>query len=159
MGLHEELGFKKPFRHRGHEALLNIMVTGDILKKEGQKILSPFEITEAHFNILMLLNYQSEDGRLNQTELGNMLLVNRSNVTGLIDRMEKTGLVRRVSDDADRRVNLVEITPEGIGILNNAQKAYFVRIDEIMSGLSADERLNLCSRMETIRKKVLPSDK
>ena len=159
MGLHDELGFKKPFKHRGHEALLNIIVTGDILKKEGQKVLSPFGITEAQFNVLMLLNYQSEGGRLNQTELGNMLLVNRSNVTGLIDRIEKTGLVRRVSDDYDRRVNLVEITPEGNRILDSAQEAYFSRIDEIMSDLSAGEWQNLCSLMETIRKRVFAKGK
>jgi len=159
MGLHDELGFKKPFRHSGHEALLNIIVTGEILKKEGQKVLSPYGITEAQFNVLMLLNYQSDDGRLNQTEVGNMLLVNRSNVTGLIDRMEKTGMVRRVSDDSDRRVNLVEITPEGKKVLNVAQKEYFSRIDKIMSDLSAGKRKNLCTLMETIRKHVFASGK
>ena len=159
MGLHDELGYQKPFGHRGHEALLNIVLTGEILKKEGQKILSPFGITDAQFNVLMLLNYQSEDGRLNQTELGNMLLVNRSNVTGLIDRMEKTGLVRRVSDEYDRRINLVEITPEGSKIMDSAQKAYFSRIDKIMADLSDSEKQNLCSFMEMIRKQVFNGGK
>jgi DNA-binding MarR family transcriptional regulator len=40
-------------------------------------------------------------------------VVDRSNVTGLIDRMETAGWVRRVDDPADRRVYRVALTPAG----------------------------------------------
>ena len=88
MSLKNELGLPNPFSHKEHEAMLNIVVTGTLLTKEGEKILRPYGLTDAQFNILMLLKYQSPDGKINQTILGKMLLVNRSNITGLIDRME-----------------------------------------------------------------------
>jgi len=151
MGLQEELGLKKPFMHRGHEALLNILMTGELLAKEGRRVLAPFGITEAQFNVLMLLVFQSAEGRMNQTELGSMLLVNRSNVTGLIDRMEKAGLVRRNADPTDRRVNLIELTPGGRAVFDRARIVYYDRINDIMDNLTVDDQVRLCSLMETIR--------
>ena len=151
MGLQKELGLSKPLIHQGHEAVLNIALTGTLLTKEGHRILQPFGLTGAQFNVLMLLKYQSVDGRINQTNLGKMLLVNRSNITGLVDRMEKAGLVRRIADPKDRRVNYVEITDVGSEVLTKANKAYIERVDEVMSVLSDSDYDNLCKLMETIR--------
>ena len=154
MRLYEEIGFKKPVKHKGHETLLNIVVTATLLVKETQQILRPVGLTDAQFNVLMMLKTQSEIGTLNQTELGTMLLVNRSNVTGLIDRMERTGLVKRIPDNDDRRVNLVEMTEAGEKILESAQALYFKRIGEITSVLSSNEDNHLCKILERIRNQV-----
>ena len=151
MSLYEEIGFYRPFIHKGHETLLNIVVTSTLLVKEAQQILRPTGLTDAQFNILLMLNGQTENGRLNQTELGKMLLVNRSNVTGLIDRMEKNGLVKRFPDLVDRRVNLIQITGKGDDVLKNAQKLYYKRIEELTSVLSEDEDNNLRKILDKIR--------
>lgn len=154
MSLQQELGFKKPFQNQGHEALLNIVLTGSLLNKEGTKFFRPFGITEAQFNVLMILQHQSDQGRINQTSLGNMMLVNRSNVTGLVDRMEKAGLVRRVADPQDRRVNLVELTDEGAKVLETAGRAYFTRIGQLMQGMTAKEDRLLSKMLERIRQRL-----
>ncbi|MFH1071346.1 MAG: MarR family transcriptional regulator [Candidatus Glassbacteria bacterium] len=151
MSLQQELGFRNPLDHQGHEALLNIVLTGSLLNKEGMRLFRPFGITEAQFNVLMLLKFQSEGGRINQTSLGNMMLVNRSNITGLVDRMEKASLVRRTADSEDRRVNLVEMTAEGESVLEQAGQAYFKRIDEIMAGMTKAEYRLLAELLERIR--------
>ena len=155
MSLQQELGFKKPFQNQGHEALLNIVLTGSLLNKEGTKFFRPFGITEAQFNVLMILKYQSDQGRINQTSLGNMMLVNRSNVTGLVDRMEKAGLVRRVDDPQDRRVNLVEMTAQGAKVLETAGKAYYARIEQLMEGMSSQEYALLSKTLEKIRARLI----
>ncbi len=160
MRLYEEIGFNKPVKHKGHETLLNIVVTATLLVKEAQQILRPVGLTDAQFNVLMMLKTQSEFGTLNQTELGTMLLVNRSNVTGLIDRMEQAGLVKRIPDNDDRRVNLVEMTEAGDKILESAQALYFKRIEEITSVLSSNEDKHLCKILERIRNRMFnPQDK
>ncbi|MBD3266643.1 hypothetical protein GF373_08235, partial [bacterium] len=84
MSLQNELGFVHPFENKAHETLLDVVYTGLVLQKEGYQILRPFGLTDSQFNVLMLLKYQTRDGAMNQTKLGDMLLVNRSNVTGLI---------------------------------------------------------------------------
>jgi len=94
MGLQKELGLTNPFMHKGHETVLNIVLTGTLLAKEGNRILQPFGLTDAQFNVLMLLKYQASGGRINQTNLGNMMLVNRSNITGLIDQLDNSNDTR-----------------------------------------------------------------
>ena len=151
MSIEHELGFLVPLDHVPHETLMNIVLTGQLLAKEGHRVLAPYGLTDAHFNVLMLLKYQSPGGRSNQSELGRMMLVNRSNITGLVDRMTKAGLVQRVADPDDRRVNYVEITEKGHTVLIKAHTAYYARIGEVMATLSEPECSQLCSLLERIR--------
>jgi len=151
MSLKDELGLLKPVANRAHETVLNIVFTATIMGKEANRILCPLGLTDAQFNVLMLLGYQAAGGGINQTSLGRMLLVNRSNITGLVDRMEKAGLVARVPDPEDRRVNQVVMTEAGGQVLARAQKAYFDRIEELMSTLSAEEWKLLVGMLERVR--------
>jgi DNA-binding MarR family transcriptional regulator len=154
MSLQEELKMPNPFYHQVHEAMLNIVVTGTLLLREGSSLLRPFMLTDTQFNILMLLKYQSENGRINQTQLGNMLLIHRSNITGIIDRMEKAGLVRRIADTEDRRINYIEMTEKGKEILEKAHKVYYKRLDEVMSVLSDSDNKHIRTSLEVIRKQL-----
>lgn len=58
MSLQEELKLPNPFSHEYHEAMLNIVVTGTLLMKEGARLLRSYKLTDTQFNILMLLKYQ-----------------------------------------------------------------------------------------------------
>ncbi len=154
MGLQQELGFLNPIETSEHEAVMNIVLTGTLLSKIGDKILKPLGLTDAQFNVLMLLKYQSEHGEMNQTNLGSKLLVNRSNVTGLIDRMEQAGWVQRTPDPSDRRVHIVKISSSGRRILEKAEKMYFNGVKKVMSSLSENDQKRLCSIMEKIRRNL-----
>lgn len=154
MSLQRELGLNKPFRNHAHETLLNIVLTGTLLMKEARNVLQPYGLTEAQFNILMLLKHQCTNGRMNQTELGRMLLVNRSNVTGLIDRMEQAGLVRRIPDAVDRRVHQIEMTETGRETLESCEQVYYRRIEDVMSKLSPERRDRLVDELESLRKRL-----
>ncbi len=154
MTLEHELGLFKPFTNVAHETLLSIVLSGGLLLNEGRRILRPFGITESQFNILMLLGLQSDDGRMSQTRLGGMLMVNRSDVTGLVDRMERSGLVRRIPDPDDRRVNLVELTPHGREVFRQAHDVYYKAISAIMSPLSHDDQIHLCELLARVRERI-----
>jgi DNA-binding MarR family transcriptional regulator len=151
MSLQKELGFIHPMANRSHEAIINIVLTGTLLAKEADRIFRPLRLTDSQFNVLMILKHQSRDGQMSQTTLGNMLVVNRSNVTGLIDRMERAGRVERAADPEDRRVNLVRLTVAGRRLLERAERAYFARIEEITGALPADEQGRLCRMLEHVR--------
>lgn len=151
MSLRDELGFINPIHNVAHETVLNVILTGQMLMKEGQRVLRPLGLTDSQINVLMLLKYQSEDGEMNQTSLGDKLLVNRSNVTGLIDRMEQAGWVRRAADASDRRVNRVQMTDAGREILDQAEPAYFELVNRAMEKLNENEDVQLCGMLERIR--------
>ena len=154
MSLKEELKLPNPFSHKSHETMFNIVVTGTLLVREGAKLLRSFGLTETQFNILMLLKYQSENGKINQTRLGNMLLIHRSNITGIIDRMEKVGMVRRTADPGDRRINYIEMTDKGKETLKNAHKVYHRRLDEVMSTLSESDNQKIIALLELVRNQL-----
>jgi DNA-binding MarR family transcriptional regulator len=151
MGLKDELGLPHPVATLAHEAMLNIFVTAEALGKEADRVLQPHGLTKAQFDILMLLEHQTADGGADQSTLGRMLVVNRSNVTGLIDRMERDGLVKRMADPADRRVNRVRMTPKGMKVLRAAEQAYVARTREVVAALRAAEQEALCRTLERVR--------
>jgi len=151
MGLRDELGFPNPISTRAHEALLNIFVTADLLGKEADRVVQAFGLTRAQFDILKILDHQNPDGSANQSTLGRMLVVNRSNVTGLVDRMERDGLVKRTGDPADRRVKRIRMTPEGKKVFRKADAAYVRRTQQVVATLSPAEFEALCRMMEGIR--------
>lgn len=154
MTLQEELGLLNAIQRSSHEVVLSIVLSGSMLTKEGDRILRPLGLTDSQFNVLMLLKYQTESGSLNQTRLGNMLLVNRSNVTGLIDRMEQAGWVVRESEKRDRRVKQVRLTKAGRQLLDRAEQVYFERVEEIMSAFNRTEQRQLVKMLETIRQRM-----
>ncbi|MBI1388183.1 MAG: MarR family transcriptional regulator [bacterium] len=154
MPLQDELHFLTPIEGKSHEAVLNMLYTGKLLEKEAYRILRPLGLTDSQFNMLMLLKYQSENQESDQTRLGDMLLVNRSNVTGLIDRMEQAGWVERTADAKDRRVNRVRLTKAGAELLEKAEKVYLERIDAIMNDFSENEINRLCRALEKVRRSM-----
>jgi DNA-binding MarR family transcriptional regulator len=151
MGLSDELGFLRPVDTREHEAVLSIFVTASLLGKEADRVLQASGLTQAQFDILMLLRYQTPDGSADQTTLGRMLVVNRSNVTGLVDRMARDGLVTRVGDPQDRRVKRVRMTPAGAKILERAEQTYAARTREVVAELTPANLAALCRLLETVR--------
>jgi DNA-binding MarR family transcriptional regulator len=151
MALGDELGFRNPIKTPAHETLLGLVVTAGLLTKEGDRVLRPLGLTDSQFNALAVLRYQSEDGALDQSSLGRMLVVNRSNVTGLIDRMERAGWVERTSDRNDRRVKKVRLTPEGRRLLDRADRLYIRRVYDVMGSLSSREREQLEQALEKVR--------
>lgn len=72
--------------------------------------LVQYNLTPPQFGVLVLL--WEQDG-LSQVEVGNILEVDRTTLTGIIDRLEKSGLVARKPDPDDRRSKLVYLTQAG----------------------------------------------
>ena len=154
MSIQQELNLPHGIDSPQHEAVLNIVLTGAMIAKESDRLLRPLRLTDAQFNILMLLRYQTKDGAINQTQLGDMLLVNRSNVTGLIDRLEQAGWVERTADPVDRRVKMVRLTTAGKRLLDKSEKVYFERIERLMAGLAPKQLRQLCSLLEQFRRQI-----
>lgn len=154
MALREELGFPNPIESRPHEAILNVLMTGTSIVKEADKILKPFGLTVTQLNVLMILKYQTPAEGVSQTQLGEMLLVNRSNVTGLVDRMEKAGLVVRRDDPDDRRTKFVRVTSKGAETLLKAEGKYFETMEHITRDFKEKEVDRLCEQMAKIRSRL-----
>ena len=144
MKLERELQLRNGLQSRPHETLLSIYFTAALLKKRADEFFRDYGTTDVQFNVMMLLHYQSGDqGGLTQVELSRMMLVNRANITSLIDRMEKAALVERTAVPGDRRYYLVRLTDRGRALLRHVEDAYMQMVASLMDGLTDADQLLL----------------
>jgi len=155
MSLEQELGLRKPIELLPHKALLNIHYTASCLKKRADEFFRGFGLTDVQFNVMMLLHYQSgpEEG-LSQAQISDMMLVNRANITSLIDRMEKARLVVRTASPDDRRYNIVKMTGRGKRLFEKVEPLYAKQVKEIMAVFKEAEEKKLIGMLEKIRSEL-----
>lgn len=160
MSLNYELCLRKPVALLAHEALLNIYYTASCLRKKASEFLRPFGLTDVQFNLMMLLEYQSGHGEgLSQAQLSKMMLVNRANITSLIDRMEKANFVVRTPAPSDRRSNIVKLTSRGRKLLAQIEPLYTKEVKRIMAVLRQAEQKTLIAMLEKIRGNISEQNK
>ncbi len=155
MSLETELGLTKPIALLGHRALLSTYYTASQLRKRAGEFFRPFGLTDVQFNLMMLLKHQGgAEGGLSQAQLSEMMLVNRANITTLIDRMEKANLVARTSVPSDRRYNLIKLTSKGRKLLEEAEPLYADEVRRIMAVLHDGEKTRLITMLEKVRRNI-----
>src|SRR5258708_2122717 len=118
-------------------ALLQVLRTSEALWNASRVFFERWQISPSQFNLLNIVRSHPEG--LTQIELSRELMVHRSNVTGLIDRLEKRGLVCRKENPADRRAWRVVLTPEGAQLLE-AILPYYHRVAEAAWGSISIQR-------------------
>ncbi len=134
------------------ELITTVLATADAFLREGPRLFKPFGLTSAQYNVLNVLAESAAPGGLSQRELSDELVVDRSNVTGLLDRMEKAGWVRRDDDPADRRIYRVRLTNEGRKLWENIAPRYEAVVTQITHGLTerqARDTLAVLSRLKS----------
>lgn len=155
MSLKSELNMRKGFDYPAHEALLSVYYTAARVRKKAEEFFRRHGLTDVQFNVLSLLKHQSIDDRgLTQVELSRMMLVNRANITTLIDRMEKAGLVERKPMPDDRRYNTIRLTPHGLRMYTEVQGHYKKKVAQIMGALADHELDALMSILQKVRQNL-----
>ncbi|MFY9553109.1 MAG: MarR family transcriptional regulator [Blastocatellia bacterium] len=154
MKLQQELKLKQPLASLNHEALLSLVRTSALMQKLSDRFFSQFGLTDVQFNILMILKEHGSQG-LSQQQLSEQLIVTKSNVVGLIDRLERGNYVKRVSHPSDRRFNQIVLTPRGQKLEARVEKSYFKEVDKMMNVLTASEKRGVIKAMDTIREYVV----
>lgn len=134
------------------DALLvyNILRTHSSLSPFIDRGLRDLRLTGAQLNTLLVLREAGPAG-LPLTEIGQRLVVTKSNVTGLIDRLEREGLVER-DNHPDRRVTLAKLTPRGNALLEAALPRRRQILAELLGGLTAEEKGQLIGLLTKLRR-------
>jgi MarR family transcriptional regulator, organic hydroperoxide resistance regulator len=83
---------------------------------------------------------QALDEPMPMGKLAGMLHCDNSNITGITDRLEQRGLVRRTASDYDRRVKLLELTDAGRALREQIAERLAVPPEEIKRLSVADQR-------------------
>lgn len=116
MTLRQELRMTRQFSSPEEELNLNLQRTVGLLGRPMLQFLKTHELSPAQYNILRILRGQP-DGSLPCRQIGLRMVTREPDVTRLLDRLEKDGLVTRLRLDTDRRVVRISITATGLSLL------------------------------------------
>ncbi len=128
---------------------LSVIFTCDILQQLLSGKFAEYGLSRSTFNILMLLRHGPAIG-MQLHELGELLLVSRANITGLIDHLEQREFVTRTVDAADRRVRFARITSSGEALLDKLIPTHNRSVRSLLQDMTEDDKrmlLNLLKKM------------
>lgn len=127
------------------EAYLYVLRAGDEAYRRSEAFFTEHAITPGRFTVLMLLFDKLSGLSLPQTpaELAEKAGVARATITGLVDTLERDGLVTRTHDSGDRRMMLIHLTPKGQETLEGILPRHFKQMAEQMAPLTEHERKTL----------------
>ena len=101
------------------------------------EVLGDIGLTPALFALLNVVG--AREGAIQQ-ELGSALGIDRSTMVSLIDQLERAGAAKRRPSATDRRAREIAITPKGRRLLERARRLIAQVEDEVLAGLTAEER-------------------
>lgn len=110
-------------------------------------------LSKGRFSILMLL-LREHGGGLSPSVLAERCGVTRATVTGLLDVLERDGLVRRQGSSADRRSQVISLTSGGQRFLRNILPAHFSRVARLMDHLTPAERRTLVKLLTRVNENL-----
>ena len=101
-----------------------------VFKSEG------INLTAEQFLVMDALWNQ---GEMTQQSIAYIIQKDKNSVTQFIDNLEKKGLVQRVVDASDRRVNNIKLSATGMAMKENTKKVAIKAINSILEGISEED--------------------
>ena len=131
-----------------YRAMMELLRTADTVWDASRIFFDRWDLSPSQFNVLNLLRL-NPDG-LSQTDLSRQLIMHRSNVTGLVDRLEQRGWVQRKDVAADRRAYSVSLTTSGAALLREILPLYYRAATEAWAHLSAQRATELAADLRQV---------
>ena len=129
---------------------LQLLRTGDELLALDEQVLSSFGTRHGRFNLLMMLKHCAL-GKATPASLAEKTGVTRATISGLLDGLEKQGLVERCPDPENRRSIQVKLTARGQEFLEKIRPDYCRWFTSVVETLDEDERRQLLMLLEKIQ--------
>lgn len=141
------------------DAYLNLLRTADDVFHAREANIARHGLSHGRFTVLMLLYDKLADLPSPRTpaELAECAGVTRATMTGLIDTLERDGLVRREPDPVDRRMMSVHLTERGQVLLRRVLPGHFQWMAAMMQPLGENERKTLVRLLTKISRQVAES--
>src|SRR5213593_4501168 len=144
--LQQELKKKRPFESLEQEAALGVLRTADRLQIRIARLLREHGLTPSQYNILRIL--RGEGKPLPILEIASRTITIVPGITGLIDRLERAGLVHRLRCAKDRRIIYVALTDQGTKTLADLDEPLLALHRKLMGHLSQGELKELIRLLE-----------
>ena len=132
-------------------ALLRVEI---LMRTELRREFDQWELTGRQWDVVRVLGEAAPED-LTLGEISQRLVVTPGNVTGLIDRMEAAGYVRRCEHPSDRRAMLTKLTEAGLAAYLQINPVHRGKVAALLAGLSATERRDLTELLRRLADSIV----
>lgn len=132
------------------QVFLNLVRTAELLARREAAVLRSHGLSEPQYNVLRILRGARPDG-LRCTEIASRMVTRDPDVTRLLDRLERAGLVSRSRSPEDRRVVSARITAKGAALVDRLDQPLEDLLREQLAHVPRAELRRLNSLLEAAR--------
>jgi DNA-binding MarR family transcriptional regulator len=143
--IRDEIKQKKRFPSLEAEAALALLRTADQLQARVADMLKPYGLSPTQYNALRILRGAGVEG-LACSEIGERMINRDPDITRLLDRLERRGLVARSRERRDRRVIKAYIQPTGLKLLESLDGPV-IQFQRALLGHLGERRLRALIRL------------
>ena len=111
------------------------------LHTKGTQAIEEFGVTTQQWSVLGALSRPQAEEGMSINDLSRLLLVSRQNLTGVLSRLERDGLIERATNEEDRRSRKVKLSKQGQALWLKLQDPIHQFYDKALKDLSFDDRL------------------
>jgi DNA-binding MarR family transcriptional regulator len=135
----------KPAEPPNETAVRALIRTYGLLERVQQPYFAQFGISGSQWGVLRALHRAEKEhpAGLRLTDLSARLLIRPPSVTGVVDRLQRAGLVVRGASSDDLRSKAVSLTPRGRQLVDQVLSGLRSRLSLLLGGLSATEQARL----------------
>lgn len=127
-----------------------LMRIGSDLLTVFEKILGRHGLSQGRFLTLIVMN-RTPDQPVSPSYLADKLCVKRATMTGLLDGLDKSGLIERLSHPRDGRKTTVRLTHRGREVLEDVLPDYYGNMAKVTANLMERDRQELASHLKKIQ--------
>lgn len=107
------------------------------------KHLARYKLSPTKFNLLMIVEYQGGKDGISQVAIGERLIVSAGNITGLVERLVRDGLLTREQNPNNRRENIIRTTPKAVELIEEVWPGYDDLVRKLTDIVPAKEQAHL----------------
>lgn len=147
--LEKQLKKRNPFESVEAAVVVSVLRTNELFQHKFGKLFREFGLNQPQYNVLRILF--GEGDRLPSLEIANRMITVVPAITGLIDKLEQKGLVKRERSEEDRRVWYVKLTKKGEKLVEEMQEPNTAMHKRLVGHLSKKESDQLLRLLQKAR--------
>lgn len=121
---------------------VRLIRAGDIILSIGRKRFEKFNLTPAEFDTLSTLRKVGAPYQLSPSSICQANLLSSGGLTKVLKSLEERGLVQRIASKSDKRSRMVQLTAEGIELIEKAMASVLEAKDRLFSSIFSDDELD-----------------
>jgi DNA-binding MarR family transcriptional regulator len=138
--------------HLNNRIFFRLFQVGNTLQRQAVKELG---VTTVQWSVLGTLSAPRSVNGVALSVLADFLVVSRQNLDGVLKRLERDGLVERVTHAGDRRARVVRATPAGLRFWSDLRKRIYLFYDQAATVFNFDERVALAHYLNGLQQQLM----